>query len=142
MSATAIWLIISLLVLGAEMLLGTIYLLAVFLGAVVAAVCGLVELSVTTQCFAAGIVVFLGAIVAFIFKRHIRKLNAVKESNSNDLDKGQKVKVTQVSADGTAKVNYRGTLWTAEAADGPLTEGIWTIDHVSGPRLILKEKIS
>ncbi|MBO6258613.1 MAG: NfeD family protein [Succinivibrio sp.] len=139
MSATAIWLTISLLVLGAEMLLGTIYLLAVFLGAVTAAIFSLMDFSVTVQCYAAGLVVFLGSVAAYVFRRHIRKLNAVRDLHSNDLDRGQKVKVTTVLEDGTAKVSYRGTLWTAQAKEGSLHEGVFVIDHVAGPRLVLRE---
>ena len=47
--------------------------------------------------------------------------------------------VTKVNEDGSAKVNYRGTSWTAYADNGSLECGVYKIERVEGTRLILKK---
>ena len=142
MSAQAIWIIVALGVLGAEMLLGTLYLLAVFLGCLAATICAYLDCTFTLQCLAAGLVTALGTIGALLMRRRLRALNRNTDPDSNDLDKGQRIRVEEVTADGLARVSYRGTTWTAEAEQGQLSPGTWVIAKVRGPRLILREKLS
>lgn len=137
MSDYLIWLIVALVILGCEMMLGTIYLLAFSAGALSACVCALVGLSLTTQFTVAAAVIVLGVIAALYFRRNIRKLSP--NTQCDNLDKGQTVSVATVNADGSAKVNYRGATWTAYALEGELQKGVYKIDRVEGTRLILKK---
>ncbi len=140
MSDTAIWLIAALVLLGTEMMVGSIYLLAVFLAAVAAAALAALGASFTAQLITAGITVTAGGIAAYIFRRHLRALNRIKEADSNNLDRGQRVEVKDVKEDGTASVTYRGTVWQAYDEQGPLSRGFYTVKKVDGPRLSLTRK--
>lgn len=136
MSVYLIWLILALVLLGAEMMLGTIYLLAFVLGAFASCVIAILDFSVTTQCTVGSFVIIVGVITAFLFRRNIRnKLTQNKECD--DLDKGKFVFVDNIEKDGSAKVNYRGTTWTAYAQDGTLEKGQYKIQRIEGTRLIL-----
>ena len=142
MSAQAVWIIAALVVLGAEMLLGTLYLLAVFLGCLGATVCAYLDCSVAVQGLTAGLITVAGTVGALIFRKKLRTLNRNPDPDSNDLDKGQRVRVEEITSEGLGKVSYRGSVWTAEGQDGPLRAGTYLIVKVRGPRLILGERIS
>ncbi|MBQ9275680.1 MAG: hypothetical protein IJ228_12780 [Succinivibrio sp.] len=142
MSASAIWIIVALGVLGVEMFTGTIYLLAVFAGALAACAAAFCEFSFTAQLTWAAVVTLAGAATAFYFRRHLRNGLGARKLQDNDLDRGQRVEVKKVAADGTAQVNYRGAPWTAVPAHGELSPGFWLIERTDGPRLILERKIS
>ncbi len=137
MSDYLIWLIVALVILGSEMMLGTIYLLAFTAGALAACVCALFGLTLTAQFTVAALVIVLGVIIALYFRRNLRKLTP--NTQCDNLDKGQIVSVTKVNEDGSAKVNYRGTSWTAYADNGSLECGVYKIERVEGTRLILKK---
>ncbi len=139
MSAPLIWLILGLLILGAEMLLGTIYLLALFIGALGGVLAALFDFSLTTQCTLSGILTILGVIIAYYSRSHIKKLHG-KKSDLNNLDEGQLVCVNKVLENGTAQVSYRGTIWIAYCQNQKLSEGVWFIDRIDGTRLILSHK--
>ncbi len=137
MSYYLIWLIVALVILGCEMMLGTIYLLAFTAGALAACGCALLDFSLTSQCTVAAVVIVFGVVIALYFRRHLRKLTP--DTQCDNLDKGQIVTVEKVNEDGSAKVNYRGTIWTAFAKEGSLERGIYKIEHIEGTRLILKK---
>lgn len=137
MSDYLIWLIVALVILGCEMMLGTIYLLAFSAGALAACISALFGLSLTSQFSIAAIVVVLGVVIALYFRKNLRKLTP--NTQCDNLDKGQIVNVTSVNEDGSAKVNYRGTTWTAYADNGSLECGVYKIDRVEGTRLIIKK---
>ena len=127
MAAEIIWLIAALIILGVEMVLGTIYLLAVFLGFIAGGLCALIGMSITSQMVVAGIVTLIGAVCTYVFRKNL----------------GQMINVEHVDANGRSKVKYRGALWDAEAADGKLENGIWYIARRNGNLLILvKDKVS
>lgn len=135
MDGYLIWLVISCLLLGIEMIIGSIYLLALFAGTLVACIFSLLGFSATTQFIVASIVIFTGVIIAIHSKKRLKKLT--KETDCNNLDQGQRVNVTSVSDDGTAKVNYRGTVWTAYSESGPLCEGTYKVVKIESTRLLL-----
>ena len=94
-------------------------------------------MSLTSQFTIAAIVIVLGVVIALYFRRNLRKLTP--NTQCDNLDKGQIVNVSSVNDDGSAKVNYRGTSWTAYADNGSLECGVYKIDRVEGTRLILKK---
>lgn len=139
-SQSAIWLISALVILGAEMLLGTIYLLALSAGAFCAAICALLHTGLSVQFSVCAAVTIAGIILAFIFRRRIRTLNSSRGDEASNPDRGRTVEVAAVARDGSAKVSYRGAVWTAVAREGSLSAGLWLIDRVDGPRLILDRR--
>lgn len=113
MSVTLCW-ILCFVALGAEMLLGTVYLLCVALGLAGAAISlylvpdtliALVVLGVLTGVSAMGVLVY-------------RKKHAKDHDPMQALDVGQMVRITRVRADGSAIVMYRGARWVAQPIAG------------------------
>ncbi|WP_281072028.1 NfeD family protein [Succinivibrio dextrinosolvens] len=131
-----IWLILGLVLLGVEMMIGSIYLLALVGGCAIACVFAFMGTSFTTQCIVAAIVAIAGVIAAFVFRRNIRK-KLTPNQDCDNLDKGQIINVEKIDSDGGATVNYRGAQWKAYASEGPLETGIYHIEKVDGTRLIL-----
>ena len=135
MSTTILWLIGAFAVLGAEMLIGTIYLLTVSAALFAAALFSYLNFSLTVQCSVAAIVTCLGAIGTFFLR--CRKKSAVEEVR---LDEGNKVIVNKVNVDGSAYVNYRGAKWLARAETGQLQSGVYIIAKVDGNELVLTKQ--
>ncbi|MBU3826262.1 MAG: hypothetical protein IAA31_02055 [Candidatus Anaerobiospirillum merdipullorum] len=137
-SAAAIWCVLAIVLLGAEMMSGTFYLLVTAVACFAAAALAFLDMSLTAQLFAAGMVTLVGACFIFYLRHRLKKQY---RENLDNLDKGQRVQVGKINADGSATVNYRGTTWTAVPASGTLSPGWWEIERADGPRLILARKL-
>lgn len=74
MSDYLIWLIVALVILGCEMMLGTIYLLAFGAGALAACISALFGLSLTSQFTIAAMVIVLGVVIALYFRKNLKNL--------------------------------------------------------------------
>ena len=134
LTTTSLWFIAALVVLGAELMLGTVYLLAAVLGLAAGGVASWAGLDFTVQFLAVGLVTIAGCLVA----RTMRKKNAKGEAEAlQSIDEGREVEVASVEADGSARVLYRGARWRARAKAGTLSVGRWTIDRVDGTELVL-----
>lgn len=132
-SAATLWWILAGLLVLAELLTGSFYLLMLALGAAAGAVAAHLALGATTQVVIAA-VVGGGATAAWHLKRARHPRSAPVEQNPDaNLDIGQTVRVEQWSADGTARVNYRGSSWTARhVGSGTPQPGEHHIVSVSG----------
>ena len=138
-SLTVIWLCLALLLMGVEMLIGTLYLLALALGALGAALCAFLDLSLTVQCLVAAMLTIGGAFLAHVY----RSRRSTDHLAVSDLDAGHTVTVKTVRDDGSATVSYRGASWTARSKDGTsLTPGIYTIARIDGNTLLLTRNLS
>jgi membrane protein implicated in regulation of membrane protease activity len=136
MSVEWVWWISAALLVGAELVTGTFYLLAV------------------------GIAVALGGVAAFASfaagavrgrRRPRRRADdrraqgcgsrAPRRPRKPSLDVGQSVRVETWNSDGTARVNYRGTNWDAELAapDVPHAATMYIV-ATRGSRLILSDR--
>lgn len=135
MSPTILWLIGAFAVLGAEMLIGTVYLLALSAALFSAALSGYLDFSLTVQCSVAAIVTCIGSIATYF-------LRTKRKSAEEDvrLDEGNKVIVDKINVDGSACVNYRGAKWLARADHGDLQKGVFIIAKVDGNELVLTKK--
>ena len=127
MTTTSLWFIAALVVLGIELMLGTVYLLAAALGLAAGGLASWAGLDFTLQCLAVGLVTIAGCLVA----RMLRRGKAGGEAEAlQSIDEGREVEVASVEADGSARVLYR-------AKAGTLSVGRWTIDRVDGTELVL-----
>ena len=70
-----IWLIIALVLLGTEMMLASVYLIAFLLGALTASACAFFGCSLTIQCSLGAIVIIAGVICAYFYRKKIALLN-------------------------------------------------------------------
>ncbi len=111
MSVHWIWWIAAALLIGAELLSGTFYLLAVGVAVALGGLAAWLGASLPVQFAVAGV---LG--VALTVAAHRWRLARASPPLQPSLDIGQAVHVQTWNADGTARVAYRGTEWDAELA--------------------------
>jgi len=105
------WWIAAAVLIGAELLTGTFYLLAVGIAVGIGGVAALLGYSHQVQFTVAGIAgVVLTAAAHQWRRRHAPPLP------QPSLDVGASVRVLGWSPDGTARVSYRGSTWTAKLA--------------------------
>ena len=121
------WLIAGIAVLGAEIFLGTAYLLVVAFAFGATAAGAAVGLDFTMQLVVCAAVLAGGCLSVIA----VRRRNAGRKDPSaklQHLDSGQWVTVDVVGSDGLAVVQYRGAPWVARPeGNEPLTPGRWTI---------------
>jgi membrane protein implicated in regulation of membrane protease activity len=109
MSVEWIWWICAAVLIGAELLTGTFYLLAVGIAVALGGVAAFVGATPPVQFGVAGV---LG--VALTVAAHRWRLAHASPPPQPSLDVGQSVRVETWNDDGTARVNYRGSTWDAE----------------------------
>jgi membrane protein implicated in regulation of membrane protease activity len=136
-SPTLWWVVAGLLV-AAELATGTFYLLMLALGAAAAALAAHLGFAVTPQIVAGAAV---GAFTTTAWHWHRKRQPPPAPAATNrdvNLDIGERVQVPAWNADGSARVQYRGALWTARYAgpDAP-RPGEHYIIAVEGNRLVL-----
>lgn len=128
-----IWWIAAALLIGVELLTGTFYLLAVGIAVAVGGVVAMLGMSLEAQWGIAAVCAFV-----FTFIAHRWRVAHGQPPAQVPHDVGQMVRVQVWNADGTARVDYRGTQWTAELAnsDTPRSESM-VIVGLRGSRLIV-----
>ncbi|MFO1323479.1 MAG: NfeD family protein [Burkholderiales bacterium] len=110
MSAYWIWWALAAVLVGAELMTGTFYLLAVGVAFAVGGIAALVGADLPIQLVVAGVLSVAGTMGAHRW----RERRALPQQPG--LDVGQPVKVLGWKDDGRARVAYRGTQWDAELA--------------------------
>ena len=137
-SASTMWWVAAGLLVAAELLTGTFYLLMLALGCTAAAVAAHAGTGFTAQIIAAA-VVGGGATAAWHVRRARAPRSAPAESNRDvNLDIGQRVTVDTWGADGRTRVHYRGAAWSARhAGPGAPATGEHEIVSVHGNELDL-----
>lgn len=136
MDALWFWWIAAAVLIGAELMTGTYYLLAVGVALAIGGVAALLGASTPTQFTVAGI-----AGVALTIAAHRWRLQRALPPQPAPFDVGQSVQVQTWNADGTARVNYRGTQWTAELAapDTPRAETMFIV-AMRGSTLVVADR--
>ena len=141
MEASTLWWIAAAVLVIAEMLTGTVYLLALALGAASGALAAHAGLGMTIQILIAA-AVGAGSTLAWHFSkaRQSRQENEPATSNADvNQDIGAQVQVDAWNADGTAQINYRGAQWTVLPAPGsPHTIGAHRVKEVTGNRFVVE----
>ena len=138
MEASTLWWVLVGLTLVAELLTGTIYLLMICLGLAAGAIAAHLGLDLPLQIVVAAVVGVLGVTAA----RRIRRMRSSGLPPSADpdmnLDIGETVTVTQWESDGTSRINYRGSQWTAALRAGAMpTPGQYRVVELQGNRLVV-----
>jgi len=105
------WWILAAVLVGAELLTGTFYLLAVGVAFVVGGIAAVLDVPLPLQLVVAGVVAVAATMVA-----HKWRGDRVPPPTPS-FDLGQSVRVLDWNDDGSARVNYRGTQWNAELAE-------------------------
>jgi membrane protein implicated in regulation of membrane protease activity len=136
MSVEWAWWIVAAGLVGAELLTGTFYLLAVGMAVAFGGVAAYAGASLPVQFAVAGV---LGVILTIV--AHRTRLSRGTPPLQPSLDIGQAVRVETWNADGTARVSYRGTSWDAEpvTADVPRAATMYIV-ATRGSRLVLSDR--
>jgi membrane protein implicated in regulation of membrane protease activity len=118
------WWIVAALLIGAELLTGTFYLLAIGIAAGLGGVAAWLGADAPMQFAVAGV---LGVVLTMV--AHRWRLAHATPPPQPGLDIGQSVQVLHWNDDGTARVAYRGSEWDAEAAkpDGARPETMYIV---------------
>lgn len=118
LSTSACWWLASGIALAVEVATGTFYLLMIALGMVAGAAAASLGFGVSGQLILAAVVG--GGATGLLHWRRSRRAPAVDSHRSRDvnLDIGERIEVARWADDGTARVQYRGSGWTARLAPG------------------------
>ena len=139
LSTATLWWIGAGLAVAAELASGTFYLLMIALGLAAAAVAAHLGLPLAWQVVAAA-VIGGGATIALHWRRiHGPRSAPARENRDVNLDIGERVNVVAWGTDRTARVAYRGSMWSARLAPGAVpTSGGHVVCAVEGNWLVLK----
>jgi len=133
MAAHWMWWILGVVLIGAELVTGTFYLLAIGLAFLFGGVVAWLGASTAVQLLVTGTLALAGSFAAHRWRE--RKGTTPPQPA---LDVGQPVQVQRWREDGTARVLYRGTQWDAELADADLArERTMYIVGMRGSTLVL-----
>jgi len=137
-AAATVWWVAAGIAVAAEFATGTFYLLMMALGLAAGAIAAHLGLSESTQVVCAA-VVGGGATALWHWRRSQQpKKPPAHEDRDVNLDIGERVQVTEWAPDGTARVNYRGSGWSARLAKGATAKsGEHDIVAVEGNWLVL-----
>jgi membrane protein implicated in regulation of membrane protease activity len=138
MSASMLWWIAGGLVLGAELLTGTFYLLLLSIGMAAAGWSAWMGAPSATQMLVCAVVGGLAMVLLWRWRVHTARSQTA--GAGFDLDIGQRVHVIRWQHDGLAHVQYRGAPWQASwsgPAQPPPGPGDCAIVAVNGSRLVL-----
>ena len=138
LSSATWWWVAAGIAVAAELATGTFYLLMIALGLAAGAVAAHLGLGDTAQVVVAALAAAV-ATGAWHLKRARHPQSAPAAQNRDvNLDIGEPVRVDAWNADGTARVQYRGTQWTARLAPGAApAAGEHTVSAVEGNWLVL-----
>ena len=139
MELWVLWIIVGMVLVIAELVTGTFYLLVLGVGAFAGAVVAWAGGNALLQALAGGAVAIGGAWFVHHWHEAHRKAD---EGRSNFLDRGQPVVLEQWANEsaGLARVKYRGTSWDARvagAAAKPVPGTTLYIDAQEGQTLVV-----
>jgi membrane protein implicated in regulation of membrane protease activity len=122
----------------AELTTGTVFLLMVALGLAFGALAAHLGWGFNAQLAAAALVGGLTTAGWHFYRHRHRVATPVQQSRDVNLDIGKRVQVPAWSAQGTARIHYRGTYWSARITPGAAAApGEHTITAIDGITLIL-----
>jgi membrane protein implicated in regulation of membrane protease activity len=134
---TAWWILAGFFV-AMELVSGTFYLLMLAVGAVAGALAAHAGLSMPWH-WVAFTVVGGGAVIALYLTRRVFGKRTAADVRHDNLDLGATVDVSTWSADGVARVHYRGSDWSARSLKrGPLQTGPHRIAGQDGNVLLIE----
>ena len=142
MEDTTLWWLAAGILVAAELVTGTFYLLMLALGLAAGALAAHAGLASTGQVLATALIGG-GAVLAWHVWRRRNAGAALPASASRDvnLDVGETVQIDAWNGDGTASIKYRGAQWTAIAPTGrpERSSGAHRIVEVRGSQLIVEK---
>ena len=137
-SIAALWWLAAGVVVAVELATGTFYLLMIALGLSAGAVAAHMGWHPNAQVIIAALVGG-SATACWHWRRYTQPQSApARENRDANLDIGARISVGAWAADRTARVNYRGSAWTARLAPGAAAAaGEHVVSAVEGNWLVL-----
>lgn len=136
MASFIVWWLIAGVLVVAELLTGSFYLLMLALGAVAGALAAHFGASETVQILSAALLGVVAVVGCYLLRR--RQARKQPLQSSMNLDIGESVQVDSWAADGTAQVRYRGAQWTVVLRPGnAATPGGYRVAEIIGNRLLV-----
>ena len=137
-SSATFWWFSAGLAVAAELATGTFYLLMVALGLAAGAIAAHLGLGSSAQIVSAALVASIATAAWHWRRAHQPRSAPARENRDVNLDIGERVKVSGWENDRTARVQYRGTQWTARLAPGAApVAGEYLVSAVEGNWLVL-----
>lgn len=136
MNDSTVWWLVAGVLVAAELMTGTFYLLMLAIGAVAAAGAAHMGAGLTTQLVTASLI---GGLAVVLWRQKSLRRRAQVPTELH-LDIGETVEVIAWDANGTAQVKHRGANWTAvcTSAHTP-SPGTHRIHAIQGNRLVLEK---
>ena len=140
-SSATFWWVAAGAAVAVELATGTFYLLMVALGLAAAAIAAHLGLGPSGQIIVAALVGG-GCTAAWHWQRARQPHSApARENRDVNLDIGERVHVAAWASDRTARVQYRGSTWTARLSPGtPAAPGEYKVQAVEGNWLVLSPR--
>jgi len=144
MSDPTFWWLAAGVLVAAELLTGTFYLLMLAIGAAAAALCAHAGITLSWQMTAAALIGGGSVAIWHVLQRRRTAQRRVVADRDVNLDIGATVQVHAWNDDGTTSVRHRGALWTARPAPGspPGALGPHRIVEVQGSQLLIEKESS
>jgi len=137
--STIWWLLVAALV-ALELMTGTFFLLMLALGMAAGAVAAHLGFDLPVQLIAAGMMGGTAIVGWQLWRKRYLNTPSARANRDVNLDIGQTVTVSAWEPDGTARIRYRGSDWTAQLQSAHLAReaGVFQIVAVEGSRLLVK----
>jgi membrane protein implicated in regulation of membrane protease activity len=139
MEISSIWWVLALVVVIAELMTGTFYLLMVSVGLIAGALAAHLGVTLNAQIILAALVGGGATLAWHLYK--IKQPGAARAEANPDVnqDVGATVTVEAWRADGSATVKYRGAQWAVVAAPGAAqAPGSYRVQEVKGSTLVVQ----
>jgi membrane protein implicated in regulation of membrane protease activity len=139
MALSTIWWVLAVLVVIAELMTGTFYLLMISIGLVAGALAAHLGFALTPQIIIAALLGGGATLAWHLYK--IKQPTALRAEANPDVnqDVGATVVVDTWNADGSASVKYRGALWAVVAAPGVAHyPGSYRVQEIKGSTLVVQ----
>jgi membrane protein implicated in regulation of membrane protease activity len=135
------WFVLAFLLLVAELLTGTFYLLMIAIALAGAGLASLLGASLSVQLLVAAALGFGGAIL--LRRLRFGRLENAQAEPLQNMDVGQTVRVDGWTGGRTARANYRGAQWDVELAPGEEPQpGEFVIQSIQANRLVVARRRS
>ncbi len=136
MSAYVAWFVVGFVLLIAELLSGTFYLLVLAVAAGVAALTALAGGSMPLQLVVAAAIGLAGSL--WLRRARAGRAGATTADAMQNLDVGQPVRIDHWTTARTARASYRGAEWDVELVAGEEARpGDFVIREIHGSRLVV-----
>ncbi|MEK9953176.1 MAG: NfeD family protein [Curvibacter sp.] len=140
MADTTLWWLAAGILVAAELVTGTFYLLMLALGLAAGALAAHAGLAGTVQLVVAALAGGGAVSTWYLLKRRRPGDPSARAERSVNLDVGETVQVEAWGADGSASVRYRGASWTAIHRPGVQPQpGTHRVIELVGSRLLVEK---